>query len=123
LRSQLCRTVISIGAVIDGRTDGFCKLIAARRSRKVIGAHIVGEQATEIAQLAAAGMAADVRIDELADLELAYPTFTAIVGLAARRLVMDMQRSRTASSWRELTTPQIDEWEINDDKGAMPELT
>jgi pyruvate/2-oxoglutarate dehydrogenase complex dihydrolipoamide dehydrogenase (E3) component len=105
-------------AVIDGRTEGFCKLIAARRSRKVLGAHIVGEQATEIAQLVAAGMAADVRVDQLADLELAYPTFTAIVGLAARRLVAQMRRRRTASSWRELTTLPIAEWEINEGEPA-----
>ena len=106
-------------AVIDGRTEGFCKLIAARRSRKVLGAHIVGEQATEIAQLVAAGLAADVRVDQLADLELAYPTFTAIVGLAARRLVGQMRRRRTASSWRELTRPPLAEWEINKGGGAV----
>jgi dihydrolipoamide dehydrogenase len=96
-------------AVIDGRSEGFCKLIAARRSRKVLGAHIVGEQATEIAQLVAAGMAADVRVGQLVDLEFAYPTFTAIVSLAARRLIDQMRRSRTASSWRELTRPHLAE--------------
>ena len=95
-------------AVIDGRSEGFCKLIAARRSRKVLGAHIVGEQATEIAQLVAAGMAADVRVGQLVDLEFAYPTFTAIVGLAARRLMDQMRRRVTASSWRELTRPHLD---------------
>jgi pyruvate/2-oxoglutarate dehydrogenase complex dihydrolipoamide dehydrogenase (E3) component len=107
-------------AVIDGRTEGFCKLIAARRSRKVLGAHIVGEQATEIAQLVAAGMAADVQVDQLADLELAYPTFTAIVGLAARRLVAQMRRRRTTASWRDLTGLPMAEWEINKG-GAAPE--
>jgi len=106
-------------AVIDGRTEGFCKLIAARRSRKVLGAHIVGEQATEIAQLVAAGLAADVQVDQLADLELAYPTFTAIVGLAARHLVAQMRRRRTASSWRELSSPHLAEWEINKGDGAV----
>ena len=35
--------------------------------------------------LVAAGMAAVIRVEQLAELEMAYPTFTAIVGLAARR--------------------------------------
>jgi hypothetical protein len=50
----------------------------------------VGEQAVEVVQLAAAAMRAGMRVEQLADLELAYPTFTAIVGLAARHIVRDL---------------------------------
>jgi len=63
----------------------------------------MGEQAVEILQLVATCMAADMRIEQLADLELAYPTFTAIVGLAARRLSRELgviplsQQSQTQS--------------------------
>ena len=32
-------------------------------------------------------MRAGMRVEQLADLELAYPTFTAVVGLAARRMI------------------------------------
>src|SRR5262245_3979769 len=74
-------------ALVDGRPEGFCKLIVARGTRRILGAHVVGEQAVEIVQIVAAGMAADTRVDQLADLEFAYPTFTAIVGLAARQAV------------------------------------
>jgi pyruvate/2-oxoglutarate dehydrogenase complex dihydrolipoamide dehydrogenase (E3) component len=77
-------------AVIDGRPRGFCKLIVERESRLILGAHVVGEQAVEVVQIVAAGMASGMRVEQLAELELAYPTFTAIVGLAARQLVRDL---------------------------------
>lgn len=71
-------------AVIDGRSDGFCKLIVDRANRRIVGAHVVGQQAVEIVQVAATAMQANVAIDELARLEYAYPTFTSAIGLAAR---------------------------------------
>ena len=37
-------------------------------------------------QLAATAMRAGVRLEQLADLEFAYPTFTAVVELLARRI-------------------------------------
>ncbi len=76
--------------VIDGRPEGSCKLVVSRSSRRVLGAHIVGEQAVEVVQLAAAAMRAGMPVEQLADLELAYPTFTAVVGLAARQIVRDL---------------------------------
>jgi pyruvate/2-oxoglutarate dehydrogenase complex dihydrolipoamide dehydrogenase (E3) component len=72
--------------IIDGRPGGSCKLIVSRATRRVLGAHIVGEQAVEVVQIAATAMRAGMRVEQLADLELAYPTFTAVVGLAARRI-------------------------------------
>jgi pyruvate/2-oxoglutarate dehydrogenase complex dihydrolipoamide dehydrogenase (E3) component len=71
-------------AVIDCHGDGFAKLVVSRSTRRILGAHVVGEQAVEVVQLAAASMAAEQPVERLAGLELAYPTFTAIVGLAAR---------------------------------------
>jgi pyruvate/2-oxoglutarate dehydrogenase complex dihydrolipoamide dehydrogenase (E3) component len=73
-------------AVIDGHTEGMCKLIVSRQERRLIGAHIVGEQAVEVLQIVAAGMAAGMGLEHLAALELAYPTYSAIAGLAARAI-------------------------------------
>ncbi len=98
-------------ALIDGRRAGFCKLIAARHDGKVLAAHVVGEQATEVAQLVAAAMVADATVDQLAGLELAYPTYTAIVGLAARQLATQMRRDRMVPQWRALARPHVAEWE------------
>lgn len=98
-------------AVIDDRTAGFCKLIASRETHRILGAHIVGEQALEAIQLVAAGMAADMWVEQLAELELAYPTYTAIVGLAARDLVRQLGVMPLAPEWHALGTPHVAEWE------------
>jgi len=100
--------------VIDGRPDGYCKLIVSRSSRRVLGAHIVGEQAVEVVQLAATAMGAGMRIEQLANLELAYPTFTAIIGLAARQLIRQLDLVPTAPTWRTPHRPIAAEWEHND---------
>lgn len=100
-------------AVIDSRTEGFCKLIVSRRSHRLLGAHVVGEQALEVVQVVAAGMAADMDVRQLAALELAYPTFTSIVGLAARQLVRDLKLTPLARQWSTLrpVTARAAEWE------------
>jgi pyruvate/2-oxoglutarate dehydrogenase complex dihydrolipoamide dehydrogenase (E3) component len=77
-------------AVIDSHGDGFAKLVVSRSTRQILGAHVVGEQAVEVVQLAAATMAAEQPVEQLAGLELAYPTFTAVVGLAAREAVRQL---------------------------------
>jgi pyruvate/2-oxoglutarate dehydrogenase complex dihydrolipoamide dehydrogenase (E3) component len=98
-------------AVIDDRTAGFCKLIASQETHRILGAHIVGEQALEVIQLVAAGMAADMWVEQLAELELAYPTYTAIVGLAARQLVRQLGVMPLAPEWQALGTLPVAEWE------------
>ena len=97
--------------VIDGRPDGACKLIVSRSSRRVLGAHIFGEQAVEVVQLAATAMAAGMLVEGLAELELAYPTFTAVMGLAARRIVRELGLVPVSSRWRALGSPNLAEWE------------
>jgi pyruvate/2-oxoglutarate dehydrogenase complex dihydrolipoamide dehydrogenase (E3) component len=99
-------------AVIDGRTDGFCKLVADRDQGTLIGAHVVGEQAVEVVQIAATAMAASMPIAGLAAVEFAYPTYTAIVGLAARQAVHALRLPEMeARAWEELGRPRIAEWE------------
>ncbi len=102
-------------AVIDDRPEGFCKLIVARDSYRILGAHVVGEQALEVVQIVAAGMAAGIDCKALAALELAYPTFSAIVGLAARKAAHELGIVPLASEWRELGRPSAAEWERSDD--------
>ena len=69
--------------IIDGRTFGFCKLIADRKTCKVIGCHVIGERAVDIAEVAAIAIAAGMRVDDLAQIPLAYPTYGAILARAA----------------------------------------
>lgn len=98
-------------AVIDGRPEGFAKLIVSRETHRILGAHVVGEQALEVVQIVAAGMAADMAVGQLAELEIAYPTFSAVLGLAARRLLRDLGVSPLALQWRVLGQPPAAEWE------------
>ena len=70
-------------AIVDGRTTGFCKLIVDRRSHAVLGCHVVGERAVEVAQIAAVAIAAGMTVDDLARLPLSFPTYAGILGRAA----------------------------------------
>lgn len=74
-------------AIIDDRSEGFLKLIADRRRSMVLGAHAAGESAVEVIQAVATAMAAGVDVATLSRVEFAYPTYTAIVGRAAQRLL------------------------------------
>ena len=85
--------------IIDGRTYGFCKLIVDRRTRKILGCHIVGERAVEISQLAAVAMAGGMRVDDLAAVPLSYPTYAGALGRVA------------ASATRQLNV-QVD-WQVS----------
>ncbi|MEJ5914677.1 dihydrolipoyl dehydrogenase family protein [Pseudokineococcus sp. 1T1Z-3] len=73
--------------VIDDRAAGFLKLVADSRRDQLLGAHAVGESAVEVVQAVTTAMAAGVDVATLARVEYAYPTYTAIVGAAARRLL------------------------------------
>jgi pyruvate/2-oxoglutarate dehydrogenase complex dihydrolipoamide dehydrogenase (E3) component len=101
-------------AVIDGHPVGFCKLIVDRGTQQILGAHVVGEQAVEVVQIVAAGIAGGLTVDQLADLEFAYPTFAAIVGLAARELQRLLGNVAVVPEWRALKQIRGAEWERRD---------
>lgn len=85
--------------IIDGRSDGFCKLIADRASRQILGCHVVGERAVEIIQLAAVAMAANMRVDELAQVPLSFPTYGGVLGRVAATVTRQLNLpSRPVSS-------------------------
>ena len=71
--------------IIDGRTTGFCKLIADRPTGKILGCHVVGERAVEIAQVVAIAMAGGLRVDKMAKVPLSFPTYAGILARAAYR--------------------------------------
>lgn len=77
-------------AIIDNRTAGFLKLLVDRQTKLVIGAHAAGENAVEVIQAVATAMAADAKASTLAGVELAYPTYTAIIGAAASQLAPEI---------------------------------
>jgi len=77
-------------AIIDNREAGFLKLLVDKQSDTIIGAHAAGENAVEVIQAVATAMAANANISALAGIELAYPSYAAILGAAASQLVPDI---------------------------------
>jgi pyruvate/2-oxoglutarate dehydrogenase complex dihydrolipoamide dehydrogenase (E3) component len=76
--------------IIDGRTTGFCKLIVDRSSGKILGCHVVGERAVEIAQVVAIAMAGGLRVDIMARIPLSFPTYAGILARAAYRVAQQI---------------------------------
>jgi pyruvate/2-oxoglutarate dehydrogenase complex dihydrolipoamide dehydrogenase (E3) component len=69
--------------IIDGRTTGLCKLVIDRPTRTILGCHVVGERAVEIAQLAAVTITGSMTVDDFARLPLSFPTYTDVMHRAA----------------------------------------
>jgi dihydrolipoamide dehydrogenase len=80
----------AVRAIIEGRTFGFCKLVVDRASCRILGCHVVGERAVEIAQLAAVAMTAQMRVDELARAAISFPTYAEVLFYAAVRAAIEL---------------------------------
>ena len=74
-------------AIIDSRKVGFFKLIADASTGHILGAHAAGENAVEIIQAMAIAIAAGATVTTLGKVRFAYPTYSAIIGEAARKLL------------------------------------
>lgn len=90
--------------IIDGRTNGFCKLIVDTQTREILGCHVVGERAVEMAQVAAVAMSGHMRVDDLARVPLSFPTYAGVLGRVAAQatrqlnLNVDWQASQVDGS-------------------------
>ena len=85
--------------VADGRPDGFCKLIADRRTHAILGAHVLGEYSAETVQTVAACMAAGLPVEQVAELQLAFPTFTEAVSMAAQKICRTIGIGSFPQAW------------------------
>jgi pyruvate/2-oxoglutarate dehydrogenase complex dihydrolipoamide dehydrogenase (E3) component len=72
----------AIRAIIDGHTEGFCKLVVDRSTQAILGCHIVGERAVELSQVAAVAVASATRVGDLARIPWSFPTYTNVFGRA-----------------------------------------
>ena len=94
--------------VADGHPDGFCKLIVDTASRQIVGAHVLGEYSAEVIQMVAACMAARMRIEQVAELQFAFPTFTEGVSQAAQVVVNQLSGRPARHLWSSLgSTPSV----------------
>jgi pyruvate/2-oxoglutarate dehydrogenase complex dihydrolipoamide dehydrogenase (E3) component len=86
--------------IIDGSTSGFCKLIADRATRRILGCHVVGERAADIVQTVAVAIAGGLRVDELARVPLAFPTYVGILTRVAYRAASQIDPDVVAPPYR-----------------------
>ena len=81
--------VVSIGfdqttrSIIDGHAEGFCKLVVDRDTRQVLGCHVVGDRAVDIAQVAYMAMHGGVDVVRLAQMPLSFPTYAGMLARVA----------------------------------------
>ena len=92
--------------VADGRPDGFCKLIADRQTHAILGAHVLGEYSAETVQTVAACMAAGLTVEQVAELQLAFPTFTEAVSMAAQKICRALKIGNFPQAWSYLGTDE-----------------
>ncbi len=85
--------------VADGHPDGFCKLIADRRSQLVLGAHVLGEYSAETVQVVATAMSAGMNVEKLAEMQFAFPTFTEAVSMAAQKVCRSLGIGQFPPFW------------------------
>ena len=79
--------------IIDGRQTGFCKLVIDRERHTILGCHVVGERAVELAQLAATAMAAQMPVEQLALVPFSFPTYANGLGHAAILAAIDLDHT------------------------------
>ena len=91
--------------IIDGRPAGFCKLIVDRELHTILGCHVVGERAVELAQLAATAMAAEMPVEQLALVPFSFPTYANALGRAAIAAAIELDHT---GMWaiKHLVTPE-----------------
>jgi pyruvate/2-oxoglutarate dehydrogenase complex dihydrolipoamide dehydrogenase (E3) component len=85
--------------VADGHPDGFCKLIADRHSHAILGAHVLGEYSAETVQVVATAMAAGMSVQQLAEMQFAFPTFTEAVSMAAQKACRTIGIGQFPPTW------------------------
>jgi pyruvate/2-oxoglutarate dehydrogenase complex dihydrolipoamide dehydrogenase (E3) component len=85
--------------VADGHADGFCKLIADRASHRVLGAHVLGEYSAETVQVVATAMSAGMTVEQLAEMQFAFPTFTEAVSMAAQKACRAIGIGHFPTAW------------------------
>ncbi len=96
----------TVRTIIDGRMLGFCKLIADRKTCRILGCHVVGERAVGITQVAAVAMAAGIRVDELVRVSFSFPTYAGVLSRVATsaahqlNLTLGWQAHQAEMTWQ-----------------------
>lgn len=70
-------------ALAMGEADGICKLIFSKDDHKLIGAHIMGAEAADLAQQCADLMNYESKLEEIKEIIFSHPTLSEVISAAA----------------------------------------
>ncbi len=71
-------------ALADGEKNGFVKLVSEKQSRKLIGGHIIGENASNIVQELVLAVRTGLTLDDLARTVHSHPTLPEVIWETSR---------------------------------------
>ena len=63
-------------------TEGFAKVIYCPDTRKALGVHIIGAEASSLVHVASVAMSVGARVDDVAEAIFAHPTYAEVLGEA-----------------------------------------
>lgn len=72
---------------------GFCKVLIERRSRRILGAHIVGDEASNMIHILIAFMSKNGTLDDLLNMIYIHPALPEIVRNAARKAKTALEKN------------------------------
>ncbi len=70
-------------SLVTGKTEGIAKIIVNKKTKTVLGGHVIGHSAAELVHEIALAMQANISVQAMADMVHAYPTYAEVIGLAA----------------------------------------
>lgn len=73
-------------ALAMGEPDGLCKLIFKKEEGKLIGAHILGMEAADLAQQCADLMNRDTSLEEMKEIIFGHPTISEVISAAVKNV-------------------------------------
>lgn len=82
---------------INGETDGLLKLVCDPSGEKIVGAHVIGEGATELVHLAQMAIVGDLSVDVFVENIFNFPTLAEAYRLAALDVTGQRIKLRIAS--------------------------
>ncbi len=83
---------------ISGCQDGFLKLVAHPKTEQLLGAHIVGDGATELIGIAQIAMASNMKVSALVENIFNFPTLAEAYRIAALDILAQRERRRPAAA-------------------------
>lgn len=85
-------------AMITGETQGLIKIVADRRTQRIVGVHLLADHADTLVGEAVLMVAGNITLRQLAEAIHPHPTRTEIFGDLARRLLSRLRRRAMAKA-------------------------